>query len=71
MRVVLLYLQLKHTVSMPEKISICLNRGRKESEGIKWLRFYCLRPQVKDGKDDVNQKNPKRVCGSLSIVTSQ
>ena len=27
------YLQLKYTVSMPEKISICLNRGREESGG--------------------------------------
>ena len=28
-----LYLQLKYTVSMPEKISTCLNRGREESLG--------------------------------------
>ena len=27
------YLQLIYTVSIPEKISICLNRGRKESVG--------------------------------------
>ena len=27
------YLQLKYTVSMSEKISICLNRGRKELVG--------------------------------------
>ena len=43
------YLQLKYTVSMPEKMSICLNRGREESVGIKWWRFYCLRPQVRNG----------------------
>ena len=39
------YLQLKHTVSMPEKISICLNRGCEESVGnddvsIVWARKY-------------------------------
>ena len=27
------YLQLKYTVSMPEKVSICFNRGREESVG--------------------------------------
>ena len=27
--------------------SICLNRGREESVG--WWRFYCLRPQVRNG----------------------
>ena len=27
------YLKLKYTVSIPEKISICLNRGREESVG--------------------------------------
>ena len=43
------YLQLKYTVSMPEKMSICLNRGREESVGIKWWRFYCLHPQVRNG----------------------
>ena len=43
------YLQLKYTVSMPEKMSICFNRGREESVGIKWWRFYCLHPQVRNG----------------------
>ena len=36
---------MKYTVSMPEKISICLNRGREESVGngevsIVWARKY-------------------------------
>ena len=39
------YLQLKYTVRIPEKISICLNRGREESVGsddvsIVWARKY-------------------------------
>ena len=35
------------------RISICLNRGRMESFGNAWWRFYCLRPQIRDGWDDV------------------
>ena len=42
------YLQLKYTLSIPEKISICLIRGRMESLGnVTFL--YCSRPQVRDG----------------------
>ena len=37
---------------------ICLNRGREESVGNDDV-FYCSRPQVKDGQDDVKQKIPK------------
>ena len=37
------YLQLKYTVSMPEKISICLNRGRKESVGNDDVSIVCAR----------------------------
>ena len=43
-----LYLQLKYTVSMPEKIMICLNRGCKELVGNDDI-FYCLRWQVQNG----------------------
>ena len=34
-------LQLKYTVSMPEKISICLNRGREESVGNDDVSIVC------------------------------
>ena len=37
------YLQLKYTVSMPEKISICLNRGREESVGNDDVSTVCAR----------------------------
>ena len=42
------YLQLKYTLSIPEKISICLIRGRMESLGNVTFLF-CSRPQVRDG----------------------
>ena len=35
------YLQLKYTVIMPEKISICLNRGREESVGNDDVSVVC------------------------------
>ena len=38
-----IYLQLKYTVSMPEKISICLNRGREESVGNDDVSTVCAR----------------------------
>ena len=38
-----LYLQLKYIVSMPEKISICLNRGREESLGNDDVSIVCAR----------------------------
>ena len=37
------YLQSKYTVSMPEKISICLNRGREESVGNDDVSIVCAR----------------------------
>ena len=37
------YLKLKYTVSMPEKISICLNRGREESVGNDDVSIVCAR----------------------------
>ena len=37
------YLQLKYTVSMPEKISICLNRGREESVDNDDVSIVCAR----------------------------
>ena len=37
------YLQLKYTVSMPEKISICLNRGWEESVGNDDFSIVCAR----------------------------
>ena len=37
------YLQLIYTVSMPEKISICLNRGREESVGNDDVTIVCAR----------------------------
>ena len=37
------YLQLKYTVSIPEKILICLNRGRKESVGNDDVNIVCAR----------------------------
>ena len=37
------YLQLKCTVSMPEKNSICLNRGREESVGNDDVSIVCAR----------------------------
>ena len=37
------YLQLKYTVSMPEKFSICLNRGREESVGNDEVSIVCPR----------------------------
>ena len=40
---ILRYLQLKYTVSMPEKILICLNRGRKESVGNDDASIVCAR----------------------------
>ena len=41
------YLQLKCTVSMPEKISICLSRGRKESLGNDDVSIFCARKYEK------------------------
>ena len=37
------YLQLKYTVSMPEKLSICLNRDREESVGNDDVSIVCAR----------------------------
>ena len=37
------YLQLKYTVSVPEKISICLNREREESVGNDDVSIVCAR----------------------------
>ena len=37
------YLQLKYTVIMPEKISICLNRGREESVDNDDVSIVCAR----------------------------
>ena len=52
------YLQLKYTLSISEKISICLIRGPVESLGnVTFL--YCSRPQVRDGQDDVKHKIPE------------
>ena len=34
---------MKYTVSMPEKISICLNRGREESVGNDDVSIVCAR----------------------------
>ena len=34
---------MKYTVSMPEKISICLNRGREESVGNDVVSIVCAR----------------------------
>ena len=57
------YLQLKYTLSIPEKISICLIRGRMESLGnVTFL--YCSRPQVRDGSGWRKTENPRgdRLC---------
>ena len=35
------YLELKYTVSMAEKISICLNSGREESAGNDGVSIVC------------------------------
>ena len=43
---------------MPEKISICLNRGQKESVGNDDVSIVQAR-KVKDGQDDVKQEIPK------------
>ena len=51
------YLQLKYTVSMPEKISICLMRGPRESLGNGDVSIVRIR------KEDVKQKIPAK--GSL------
>ena len=42
---------------MPEKISICLNRGREESVGNDDVSIVCARKYA-NGKDDVKTENP-------------
>ena len=55
------YLQFKYAVSIPEKISICLNSGRAESLGNDDVSMLnnTARPQGRNGWDDVKQKIPK------------
>ena len=43
---------------MPEKISICLNRGREESVGNDDVSIVCARKYA-NGKDDVKTENPE------------
>ena len=43
---------------MPEKISICLNRGREESVGNDDVSIVCA-GKYADGKDDVKTENPE------------
>ena len=53
------YLQLKYTVSMPEKISICLNRGREESVGNDDVSIVCARKYEMVRMIDVKAENPE------------
>ena len=53
------YLQLKYTVSIPEQISICLNRGREESIGNEDVCIVCTRKYEMVLKDDVKRENPE------------
>ena len=53
------YLQLKYTVSIPEQISICLNRGREESIGNEDVCIVCARKYEMVLKDDVKRENPE------------
>ena len=43
---------------MPEKLSICLNRGCEESVGNDDVSIVCAR-KVRNGQDDVKTENPK------------
>ena len=53
------YLQLKYTVSIPEQISICFNRGREESIGNEDVCIVCARKYEMVLKDDVKRENPE------------
>ena len=53
------YLQLKYTVTIPEQISICLNRGREESIGNEDVCIVCARKYEMVLKDDVKRENPE------------
>ena len=55
-------LQLKYTVSMPEKISICLNRGREESVGNDDVSIVCA-SKLEMVRMTLRQKIPKGGLG--------
>ena len=54
------YSQLKYTVSIPEKISICLNRGREESIGNDDVSIVFARKYEMVLKDDVLERKSRR-----------
>ena len=49
---------MKYTVSMPEKISICLNRGQEESVGNDDVSIVCAR-KYEMVRMRQNTKNPE------------